>query len=86
MTYDFSLAIHAITAESDNFARSRQRRIWQGDAVNSSFSQPLPQKWPGSLASARWPARYAVIPRNGLHFFCGGETIFKEARCSRWAN
>lgn len=28
----------------------------------------------------------SVIPRNGLHFFCGGETIFEEARCSRWAN
>src|SRR5262249_47176507 len=26
---------------------------------NSSFSQPLPQKWPGSLESVKRPARYA---------------------------
>lgn len=24
--------------------------------------------------------------RNGLHFLSGGETIFREGRCSKWAN
>jgi len=39
--YDFPLAIHAITADRDNFARDRQRRVWQRDAVKFQLQPTL---------------------------------------------
>src|SRR5262249_52496436 len=33
VAYDFPLAIHAVAADRDNFARNRKFRIWQRDSV-----------------------------------------------------
>src|SRR5262249_22259468 len=57
---DFSVTIHAITADRGNFARNRQRCVWQGDAVKFQFQPAFAPEMAWLLGLGQMPRKISA--------------------------